>query len=65
MTEYKRASPETTVEVADGNILPVNGLGTLEVNLDLIRPSWRGLSVVAYVLGLSRNVLPTLKTVEH
>ena len=34
MTKYKKASPGTTVEVANGNILPVNGFGTIEVDQD-------------------------------
>ena len=34
MTAYKKASPETTVEVADRTILPVEGFGTIEVDLD-------------------------------
>ena len=33
MTAYKKASPETTVEVADRTILPVEGFGTIEVDL--------------------------------
>ena len=34
MTAYKQASPGTTVEIADGNVLPVDGFGRLEVDLD-------------------------------
>ena len=34
MTAYKKAPAGTTVEVADGTILSVNGFGTAEVNLD-------------------------------
>ena len=34
MTFYKKAPPGTTVEVADGIILPVDGLGTIRVDLD-------------------------------
>ena len=34
MSAYKKASPRTTVEIADGNILPVDGFGRIEVDLD-------------------------------
>ena len=34
MAEYKKVFSWTAFEVADGNILPVDGLGTIEVNLD-------------------------------
>ena len=34
MTAYKKALPGTPVEVADGNILPVDGFGIIEVDLD-------------------------------
>ena len=34
MTIYKKASAGTTVEIADGTILPVDGFGTIEVDLD-------------------------------
>ena len=34
MTAYKKAPAGTTVEVAGGTILPVDGLGTAEVDLD-------------------------------
>ena len=34
MTAYKKASPGTSVEVADGTILPVDGFGTIEMDLD-------------------------------
>ena len=30
MSGYKKASPGTTVEIADGSILPVNGFGRIE-----------------------------------
>ena len=34
MLTYKKAPAGTTVEVADGIILPVDGFGTVEVDLD-------------------------------
>ena len=34
MTAYKKAYPETIVEVTDRAILPVDGFGTIEVDLD-------------------------------
>ena len=34
MSAYKKASPGTTVEIADGNILPVDGFVRIEVDLD-------------------------------
>ena len=34
MSAYKKAAPRTTVEIADGNILPVDGFGRIEVDLD-------------------------------
>ena len=39
MITYKKASPGTTVEVAKGTILPVDGFGTVEVDLDQLRTS--------------------------
>ena len=42
MTAYKKALAGTTVEVSDRTILPVDGFGTVEVDLDqpdIIRPS--------------------------
>ena len=34
MTAYKKAPAGTTVEVAGGTILPVDGFGVVEVSLD-------------------------------
>ena len=34
MSAYKKASPGTTVEIADGNIVPVDGFGRIEGDLD-------------------------------
>ena len=33
MSAYKKASPGTTVEIADGDILPMDGFGRIEVDL--------------------------------
>ena len=41
MSAYKKASPGTNVDIADGNILPVDGFGRIEVDLDRgIQPRW-------------------------
>ena len=67
MSAYKKALPGTTVEIADGNILPVDGFERIEVNLD--QPGYTTKMVkmddVAYVPGLSRNLLSTIKAVEQ
>ena len=67
MSAYTKASLGTNVKVADGNILPVDGFGRIEVDLD--QPGHITMMVkrddVAYVLGLSRNLLSTVKTVEQ
>ena len=34
MKTYKKASPRTTIKVTDGTILPVDGFGTIEADLD-------------------------------
>ena len=67
MTVYKKAPAETTVEVADGTILPVDGFGTVEVDLDQPGTTTKTVKVVfvAYVPGLSRNLLSTCKAVEQ
>ena len=66
-TASKMASPGTNVEIADGTILPVNGFGRIEV--DLAQPGHTTKMVkmddVAYVPGLSRNLLSTIKAVEQ
>ena len=55
MSSYNKASPRTTVEIADGNILPVDGFGRMEVDLD--QPGhtteMAKMDDVAYVPGLS------------
>ena len=67
MSAYKKASLGTNVEIADGNILPVDGFERIEVDLD--RPGHTIKMVkmddVAYVPGLSRNLLSTVKAVEQ
>ena len=34
MSAYKKASPGTTAEITDGNILPVGGFGRIKEDLD-------------------------------
>ena len=67
MTTRKKASPETMVEVADGNILPVDGLGRMEVDLEkpCITTKLVKMGAVAHVPELSRNLLSTLEVLEH
>ena len=67
MTAYKKASLGMTVEVADGTILPVDGLGTIEVDLDQPGTTSKPVKMgaVANVPGLSRNLLSTLKAVDQ
>ena len=67
MSAYKKALPGTTVEIADGNILPVDGFGRIEVNLDQPGHTTKMVKMddVAYVPGLSRNLLSTIKAVEQ
>ena len=65
ITVYKKASPRTTVEAADGNILLVDGFGTIEVNLDQPGSTTKPvrMSAVAYISRLSRNLMSTLKSI--
>ena len=67
MTAYKKASPGTNVEIADGNILPVDGFGRIKVDLDQPGHATKMVKMddVAYVPGLSRNLLSTAKAVEQ
>ena len=64
---YKKASPGTTVEIADGNILLVEGFGKIKVDLD--QPGHTTMMVkmddIEYVPGLCRNLLSTIKAVEQ
>ena len=67
MSAYKKASPGTNVEIADGNILPVDGFGRIEVDLDQPGHTTKivKMDYVAYVPGLSWNLLSTVKAVEQ
>ena len=67
MSAYRKASPGTNVEIADGNILPVDGFGRIEVDLDQPGRTTKMVKMddVAYVPGLSRNLLSTVKAVEQ
>ena len=67
MTAYKKAPAETTVEVADGTIFPVDGFGIVEVDLDQPGTTIKPVKMVsiAYVLGRSWNLLSTRKAVEQ
>ena len=59
MSAYKKASPGTTVKIADGNILPVDEFVKIEVGLDQPGHTTKVVKMddVAYVPGLSRNLL--------
>ena len=67
MSAYKKASPGTNVDIADGNILPVDGFGRIEVDLDQPGHTTKMVKMddVACVPGLSRNLLSTVKAVEQ
>ena len=67
ITAYKKAPAGTTVEVADGTTLPVDGFGTVEVDLDQPGTTTKPVKMVsvAYVPGFSRNLLSTRKAVEQ
>ena len=67
MTAYKNATAGTTVEVADGTILTVNGLGTIEVDLNQPVTTTKLVKMVAiaYVPERLRNLLSTRKTLEQ
>ena len=64
---YKKASPGTNVEIADSNILPVDGFGGIEVDLDQPGHTTKMMKMddVVYVPRLSRNLLSTVKAVEQ
>ena len=57
MSAYKKASPGTNVEIADGNMLPVDGFGRIEVDLDQLGHTTKdGEDRRCYVVpGLSRT----------
>ena len=67
MVSYKITCPGTLAEVADDTILPVDGFGTFEVNLDQPNTMAKPVKMVAvkYVPGRSRNLLPTCKAVKQ
>ena len=55
MSAYKEASPGTNVEIVDGKVLPVDGFGRIEVDLDQPGHTTKMVKMddVAYVSGLS------------
>ena len=59
ISAYNKASPGTTVEIAECNFIPVDGFGRIEVDLD--QPG----HTTKMVTRLSRNLLPTTKAVEQ
>ena len=65
VTAYKTAPAVTTVEVGDGTIFPVDGFGTVDVNLDQSGTTTNPVKMVSdgYVPGLSWNRLSTCKAV--
>ena len=67
MSIYKKALPGTTVEVVDGNTLPVEGYEAIDVDLDQPGSTTNSMRMVAvvYVPKRSRNLLSTLKAVEQ
>ena len=67
MTAYEKASTGTTIEVADGTILPVDGFGAIEVDLDRPVTTTKPVNIisVACVPGHSRNLLSPRKAVEQ
>ena len=67
MSAYKKASPGTNVEIADSNILPVDGFGRNEMDLDQPGHTTKMVKMddVAYVPGLSRNLLSTIRAMEQ
>ena len=67
MSAFKKASPGTTVEIADGNILPMGRFGRIEVDRDQLGHTTKMVKMddVAHVPGLSRNLPSTIKAVEQ
>lgn len=63
MSDYKKAFPETTVDIANGNVLPLDGFGRIEVDLGQPRHTTKMVKIdeVAYLPGLSQNPLSALK----
>ena len=67
MTAYKKAPAGTTVEVDDGPILPVDGFGTVEVDLDQPGTTTKPMKMVSvgYVSRLLRSLLSIRKAVKQ
>ena len=67
MTAYKKASARTIVDVTDGTILPIDGLGTVKVDLEQPDTTTKPVNMVsvAYVPERSWNLLSTRKVVEQ
>ena len=67
MTASKKTSSEMTVEATNRAILPVDGFGTIEVDLDQPGTTTKPVNMVAiaYVPGLSRNLMSTHKAVSN
>ena len=67
MTADTKAPVRTTGEVADKTILPIDGFGTVEVDLDHPGTTTKPVEIVlvAYVPGLSRNLPSTREAVEQ
>ena len=66
MVAYKKTPAGTTVEVVDGTIFPVDGFGTVEVDLDQPGATTKPpveIVAIACVPGLSWNLLSTRKSV--
>ena len=67
ITSYKKVPAGTTVEVTDGTTLPVDGFGTIEMDLDQLSIETKPVKMVsvAIVPGFSRNLLSTHQAVNH
>ena len=67
MSAYEKASPGATVEIADGNILPVDGFGRTQVDLEQPGHTTKMVKMddVASVPWLSRSLLFAVKAVEQ
>ena len=67
MIAYKKAPARTTVEFTNGTILPIDGFGTIKVDLDQPGTTTKLVKMVAVacVPELSRNLLSTRKAVEQ
>ena len=63
MTAYKKAPAGTTVEIADRTILPVDGFGTVEVDLDQpgTTPQQMNRVSAAFVQGFRPTCCPPVK----